>query len=129
SGSELDQVLVSKAAVHADLPLHVGQPVPFSMTINNWGRAAVGGAGAAGTFGVCEWLPRRSDHGDWFRWGGEIHGLITPGRRRLLIGGCRAPDKAGEYIARVALAQEATGPAPGGAACCEIAVSVEPWPE
>ncbi len=129
SGSELDQVLVSEAAVHAELPLHVGQPVPFSLTIDNWGHAAIGGVGAAGTFAVCEWLPRHSDHGDWFRWGGEIHGLIAPDQRRLLIGGCRAPDQAGEYIARVALAQEATGPAPGGAACSEIAVSVEPWPE
>jgi hypothetical protein len=128
AASEFDQVLVSDGALHADLPLRVGQPVPFSLTVDNWSRRAIGGVGAAGTFAVCEWLSLDDGRSDWFRWGGEIHGLIASGRRRLVMGGCRAPDDPGEYVARIALAQAATGPSPGGAACCEIPVSVEPWP-
>jgi hypothetical protein len=129
---EFDQVLVADAALHADLPLRQGQPVPFSMTVHNWGRASIGSCSDsqyAGTFVVCEWLPAGgSACGEWFRWGGQIQGVIDGRCRRLLIGGGRAPDRPGEYIARVALAQEASGPAPGGAACCEIPVTVEPWP-
>ncbi len=126
---EFDQINASGAELHAELPLRVGQPVPFSLMVENWSGRTIGSCGNAGTFAVCEWLPVDStSHGDWFRWGGQIQGLIQPGQRRLLAGGWRAPDRPGEYVARVALAQEVTGPAPGGAACCEIPVTVEPWP-
>ena len=132
TASEFDQVLVTAGALHADLPLRPGQPVPFSMTVDNWSLRSIGSCSSdrySGTFAVCEWLPsRRSGHGDWFRWGGQIQGLIGPGERRLLVGGCRAPEEPGEYVARLALAQETSGPAPYGAACCDLAVTVEPWP-
>jgi hypothetical protein len=125
----VDQVLVVDGTLHADLPLRVGQPVPFSLTVHNWSRATIGGCGVAGAFAVCEWLPvHRSGPGDWFRWGGQIQGCIEAGERRLLVGGWRAPDQPGEYIARVGLAQEPLGPAPGGSAYCEVPVTVERWP-
>jgi hypothetical protein len=126
---EIDQVLVSEGALHSDLPLRVGQPVAFSMTVENRSGAWIGAGGIAGAFAVCEWVPvHGSDPGGWFRWGGQIQGWIEPGARRLLIGGWRAPDQPGDYIARIGLGQESEGPAPNGSASCEIPVSVRSWP-
>lgn len=129
---EFDQVLVAGGELRADRPLRVGQPVPFSMTIDNWSARSIGSCSSerySGSFAVCEWVPAGSAHGEWFRWGGQIQGLIGPGERRLLVGGCRAPQEPGAYVARLALAQETSGPAPNGAGCCEVAVTVEPWPD
>jgi len=126
---QADQVLVTDGALHSDLPLRVGQPVAYSLRIENRSRAPIGGGGVAGAFAVCEWVPAgASGPRSWFRWGGPIQGLIRPGERRILMGGWRAPDEPGEYVARVGLGQEPDGPAANGSACCEVPVSVGNWP-
>jgi hypothetical protein len=126
---EADQVLVTDGVVHSDPPVRVGQPVAYSLRIANRSRSPIGGGGVAGAFAVCEWVPAGAPGpGSWFRWGGHLQGLIRPGERRLLMGGWRAPDQPGEYVARIGLGLEPDGLAPGGSACCEVPVSVEGWP-
>jgi len=126
---EIEQVVVTDAVLHTDPMLRVGQPVAFSLSIENRTRNTIAAGGPGGAFAMCDWVPAgQPGPGDWFRWGGRIQGVIRPGERRLLIGGWRAPDQPGEYVARVGLGQEPGGLPSTGTTCHEIPVSVRSWP-